>query len=205
MTRWADIVTECGNYKAGFVAIYLSHINEKTDEKDKYGRVVTVTEASFARHMGIPQQTFHDWVEREMVPESGSKSAKEERTAASHANVIKNMTSKNPTALVNAIMEAPTSAVDQAFHELKLRRAGVDTSKANKKAAEAKADNILKPIRRAMATVSVDLCVAALNEAAEDLQNAMEEGALTSDAMAQIDQAHQDFQNVLTEARFAVS
>jgi len=125
--------------------------------------------------------------------------------AAAERIVVKRMARKDPASVAAAIMDAGTGASDQAFHELKLRRAGVDTSKANQKAANAFAHAQTEPIRRAVASTYVALCVQALKEATEDLQKAQEDGTLNNEAMAQISEAHEAFQFALTEARFAVS
>lgn len=203
--KWSDIVAECGNYKSGFVATFHKYEGQGTDERDDSNRVVTVNQATFADHMGIPRQTFRDWVRREVDTEFVSTSAREARTAASHANVVKNMARSNPAALVNAIQQAGTAATDQTFHELKLRRAGIDTTEATRKASVARAHQALEPVRKSVATVGLTLCVQALVEAKEHLQEAISEDALDEDLMAKISQAHEDFAFVLTEARFKVS
>src|SRR5215468_329227 len=126
MVAWCDIIAECGNYKTGFVATFRRYEGEPTDERDARGRVVKVTRTSFAEHMGIPVNTFHRWVQYVTVTESVSQEARQARTAVSHANVVKNMAKNDPRAFADAVLSAGTSASDQAFHELKLRRAGVD-------------------------------------------------------------------------------
>lgn len=62
--RWVDIEAECGDFRAGFVATFKKYEGQPTDEKDKAGRRVKVQVASFARHVGIPERTFRDWVEQ---------------------------------------------------------------------------------------------------------------------------------------------
>ena len=59
---WVEIEAECGDFRAGFVATFKKYEGWATDEKDAAGRVITVTVSSFARHMGIPDGTFRDWV-----------------------------------------------------------------------------------------------------------------------------------------------
>jgi hypothetical protein len=204
MISWNDIAAECGNYKSGFVAVFRKYEGQSTDEHDAYGRVVKVTQASFARHIGIDPSTFGRWVKQEMGGTLQSISGREERTAASHANVIKNMARKNPAALLDAIESAGVGASDQVFHEHKLRRAGIDTSKAARKAAEAAAHHQTEPIRRAMATADVALCVAALRDATEHLRTAIEAGALDGDAITEIAAAHEDFQIAMAEASLRV-
>jgi len=205
MVAWADIVAECGNYKDGFVAVFRRYEGETTDEKDGRGAWLKVSQNSFADHMGIARETFKRWVRNFDDPARLGPDQKATRTEVSHRNVVKNMAKSNAQATVDSIMDAGTGAADQVFHELKLRRAGVDTSKANQKAANAFAHAQTEPIRRAVASTYVALCVQALKEATEDLQKAQEDGALNNEAMAQISEAHEAFQFALTEARFAVS
>jgi hypothetical protein len=66
MIKWTEIEAECGDYKAGFVATYEKYKGQETDETDKSNRPVTVTVASFARHVGIPERTFGGWLDREV-------------------------------------------------------------------------------------------------------------------------------------------
>jgi len=205
MVAWCDIIAECGNYKTGFVATFRRYEGEPTDERDARGRVVKVTRTSFAEHMGIPVNTFHRWVQYVTVTESVSQEARQARTAVSHANVVKNMAKNDPRAFADAVLSAGTSASDQAFHELKLRRAGVDTSRANKKAAEAGAHAIAEPFRKLVASTNVTLCIAALKDATESLEKALTEDVITGEVMAEVEAALEAFQFVLTEARFRVS
>jgi leucyl aminopeptidase len=62
MISWNEIEAECGNYREGFVAVFRKYEGEPTDEKDAANRTVKVTRSSFARHMKIPESTFHEWV-----------------------------------------------------------------------------------------------------------------------------------------------
>jgi hypothetical protein len=203
--RWTDIVAECGNYKAGFVTTFRKYEGMTTDERDGSNRVVKVTMASFAEHMGIPRPTFQRWVQLEVTPELSATFAKQQRTAASHTNVAKNLARSNPRALADAIELAGPQATDEVYHELAQRRAGIDTSKANRKAADAGAHQQVEPIRRALAATDLVLCVAALNEATEHLQTAKSAGALTDESMAAIKVAFEQFQFAWTEALFSVS
>lgn len=65
MVKWHEIEAECGGYREGFVAVFRRYEGQPTDEKDGAGRIVKVTAASFARHVGIPRQTFEEWVKRD--------------------------------------------------------------------------------------------------------------------------------------------
>jgi hypothetical protein len=58
---WSQIESECGDYRAGFVATFRKYEGQDTDEKDGQGRTVKVTMSSFARHAGIADKTFQRW------------------------------------------------------------------------------------------------------------------------------------------------
>jgi hypothetical protein len=77
-----------------------------------------------------------------------------------------------------------------------------DTSKADQKAADAAAHAMTEPIRQAMATVAMDLCIAAVNDATEQLQTAMSDGALNDENMSRLDTACEAFEIAYREARF---
>jgi hypothetical protein len=60
--KWSQIEAECGDYRSGFVATFRKYEGQPTDEVDGRSRRVVVTVASFARHVGIPEPTFREWV-----------------------------------------------------------------------------------------------------------------------------------------------
>lgn len=61
MITWDQIEAECGDFRQGFVSAFRKYEGQETDERDKYRKVVKVTMASFARHMGIDEDTFARW------------------------------------------------------------------------------------------------------------------------------------------------
>lgn len=65
MIAWNDIQSEYESetlgYRERIVALFRKYEGQETDEKVR-GKAVKVTVASFARHMGIRQATFYDWV-----------------------------------------------------------------------------------------------------------------------------------------------
>jgi hypothetical protein len=205
LITWSEIIAECGNYRSGFVAVFRRYEGQPTDALTEQGHVVKVTVQSFARHVGVEATTFRDWIKRAEVTDFVTSKAKEARTATSHANVVKNLTRKDPAALVDAIEQAGPAAADQALQELKLRRAGVDTSRAARKAADAAAHRQVEPILEALAMTDIELCIAALKNATEHLQSAISAGVLTNETVTQIGVAFEAFQFTLTEARFGVS
>jgi hypothetical protein len=196
---WAEIDAECGPYRDRFVTVFQKYEGMPTDEKDAKGRTIKVSIPSFARHMGIAEPTFRKWVR------SVSTTVLEEDRTKRDAIRARHVVRADPVGVVNAIMEAPVSQQDEIYHELKLRRAGVDTSEANRKASVARAHAQVEPIKRALASTELPLCIGALQEAKEHLQNMITEGALNDDAMTKITKAHEGFAFVLAEARFSVS
>lgn len=195
--QWSQIEAECDGYREGFVAIFRKYEGLPTDEKDAQGRIVKVTATSFARHLGIEESTFRRWTRTGI--EKIQDRAKQDRSRTRHTV----RTTPAPE-LVDAIEELPDDKQDEIYHELKLRRATEDRSPANRKAAEAAAHNVVEPIRRAIASTHVALCVQALNEAADELNEALEEGALTPDGLEAIDKAHDLYVMKRHEAEFKV-
>jgi hypothetical protein len=205
LIAWTDIVAECDNYKDGLVAVFRKYEGELTDELDGRGAPQKVSQNSFADHLKIPRETFKRWVRNVANPAQLGPDQKQARTAASHANVVKNMAKNDPAALVAAIESAGVSASDQVFHEHKLHRAGVDTSPAARKAANATAHAIARPMQQAIAETNVTLCVSCIDEATEYLQAALDEDAVGMRAVNQITKALEAFQSTLAEASFRVS
>lgn len=203
--KWSDIAAECGSYKDGFVSVFRKYEGMDTD-KIVRGKTVKVTQKSFADYMHIPHQTFYKWVQAAVDPTYNSKAAKQQRTAASHAAVVKNLAKTNPRALVDAIELAGGRAADEVFDEQTLRRHGADTSPAHAKAAQAHVHAATAPIRQVVLTDNfVELCVAALVEAKDCLEEAQDNGTITSRTMKRIAKANEDFQIALAEVSLALS
>jgi transposase-like protein len=91
IVKWEDIEAECEGFRDGFVRTYLKYEGRKTDEIDASNRVVKVTQASFARHFGIAQQTFNDWVKeyKKVLPVSGSTSRTPSKQTASQTQTTR--------------------------------------------------------------------------------------------------------------------
>jgi hypothetical protein len=198
--NWNDIITECGDYKEGFVAVFRRYENQPTDERDALGRTVKVTARSFAVHMGIDPSVFRNWLKNSVEGRSPQP-----RPISWQKRDVTRTATAEPTAVVDGIMAADTKTQDAIYHELKLRRAGIDTSEAGRKASVARTHQALEPVRRALASTGLVLCVQALTEAQEYLQKAISEGAATEEAMAPVNAAFEAFSFTLAEARFAVS
>jgi hypothetical protein len=169
---WNEIEAECGGYRAGFVEVFRRHEGQPTDEKDARGRVIKVTQSSFARHLGIHESTFRKWL----------KSGAYERTRQQYQEtrgdrLARSAVRNDPAAVIDAIMEAPVERQDEIYHELKLRRSGEDRSTAHRKAVEAQVDEIVEPIRRSAAAMGVLGMAEMLDSMAHDLEKAADEGA----------------------------
>lgn len=198
--QWSEIEAECGDYRAGFVTVFRKYEGQLTDEKDGAGRTVKVTATSFARHVGISEQVFLLWVRRDDGYREPPSKSREAQAAYRAESMVRNQAD----AVIEAIMSAPDETADRIFHELKLRRAGEDRSPAARKAAEAGAHEALQPMRRAMASTHIELCIQALEEAAEALIEANSEDAVTPEALRRIDKAHEKFVLARHETAFKV-
>ena len=195
MVTWNEISEECGDYKAGFIAVFRKYEGEPTDAKDARGRTIKVSVNSFCEHMKIPDKTFREWLRKSQ----GLAARTQPR------NRRKEAIRSDPDGTVDDIMDLPPKVQDRLFHELKLRRAGVDTSKAARKGADAAAHHMTEPFRQAMVSGHVALCVAALKDAREELTACTDEGLLTSEAVEKIGKANEAFQIDFMEARLATS
>ena len=193
--KWSEIIAQCGNYREGFVAIFRQYEGQATDEKDGAGRVVKVTMNSFAEHMSIPSATFRRWV----INSTGDQRRGDERD-----RVAEGIKRTAPDAVVAGIMAAPPAVQDQIFHNLKLERAGIDTSLPARKAAGARADHAVEPIRNAIsnmkAQTNIAFCIQALEEAAQYLADAKAEGPLSAEDTAAVQAAHDRITVSLMEA-----
>jgi hypothetical protein len=149
---------------------------------------------------GIPERTARRMVQKSR---SGSPAAGPDypERAQSRARALAR---NEPKAVVAGIMDAPEEVQDEIFHELKLRRAGVDTSPATRKAAEAAGNEYAGAIRQSIATTHIELCIQALNDAAEQLAEAIAEDVVTPDGLERIDQAHDRYVTTRHEAEFKV-
>lgn len=63
MIKWSVIESECLGYREAFVETFKKYKGMITDEVDGNG-AVKVTQSSFARHTGIAEKTFNNWVQK---------------------------------------------------------------------------------------------------------------------------------------------
>ena len=110
---------------------------------------------------------------------------------------------KDPEQAAKVIASLPPEALENAYHEARMARAGIDRSPANRKAAEAATARFVQPIKRAIATTSAALGIQALEEALRDLQDAHEEHALTPRLIERAERLTNEIANLLMEAKFA--
>ncbi len=144
-----------------------------------------------------------DWVRRD--GQADDRRPPRRRTNQNVASV-RFVARQEPDAVVEGIMDAPESVQDRIFGELKMRRAGVDTSPANRKAADAAVDESYgQPIRRALQVMQLPMVVDALREARETLAQIRAKGGLTPEMLEPIAAEHEAFALELAEARFALS
>lgn len=109
---------------------------------------------------------------------------------------------KDPEQAVKVIAALPSEALETVYHEARLARAGEDRTPAHRQAAKAAASNAVAPIKRAVATMTMDLAIQAQREAAEDLREALAEDAITEAAFAKFEKAHAETAEVMAEVRF---
>jgi hypothetical protein len=205
--NWADIVAECGDYKAAFVATFRKYEGMPTNERDGRG-VVKVTQKTFAEHMGVPVKTFQRWVKlHDGLAESAKLRAAEGKAGTLRS--AKNMAKKDPSALVDAIEMAGPTAADQIFHDLKLRRMGrpplARPTKAEIKGQRARsaeiADKFVAPIKRAL----VEVIPHQLDEISEEVQEAIAQRAVTEATLTAIEEAAQRLLNTVQAGKVFVA
>jgi hypothetical protein len=92
--------------------------------------------------------------------------------------------------LASDILKAGPAAADQVYHELRQQRAGVDTSPANRKAAEAKADEVGQAmIQFATFDLKCSGVAAVLDELNERVAEAISTGMVSERTLASIEEA----------------
>lgn len=180
---WKTIEKECGDWKQGMVATFRKYEGQPTDEVDEKGKPVKVTPRTFAEHLGVSAQAFRQWIKKfDGVPPSPSNTAE-----ARNFRTVKTEAKRSPSAVVDAIQAAGVHAEDQIFAELSQRRHGIDTSPANRKAAEAAASTITDAMKRAVKAPLVNTTAAVLDGITEDLIEAIAEGTISGKALDQIE------------------
>ncbi len=175
-TSWHEIEAECGDYRAGFVAVFRKYEGQQTDEKTKQGHVVKVTIASFARHMKIDKATFGDWVRRETS--GASRHVGRDRTREN----IQRMPAEQKAQLAKEIIKDLPDEERQDI--IGMRPRPPELSEAERKAREAAADRLTKPLGDAVASFSALGVIGHLEQALEELRDT--DGALSEEMTAKV-------------------
>ena len=168
--QWSQIEAECGDFREGFVAIFRKYEGFPTDENDERGRTVKVTQASFARHVGVPENTFRDWVKTTM---SGGQVHDPEARRRAQRSEVRAAVRNDPGMVVEAVTEAPVETQDQIFETLRERRA-VELERVHGPAPnpEEAGERIRRRMNRAFGD-ETDQATDYLNGAASDITNAV--------------------------------
>ena len=135
------------------------------------------------------------------TPDQRGLRTRRERAATQRAEAKAAL--KDPEQAAKVIASLPPEALENAYHEARMARAGIDRSPANRKAAEAATARFVQPIKRAIATTSAALGIQALEEALRDLQDAHEEHALTPRLIERAERLTNEIANLLMEAKFS--
>lgn len=112
MVTWDQIVAECDGYRAGFVAVFRKYEGEPTDERDAYNRVVKVTAPSFARHAGIADATFRDWLR-----EKGASPARISTPGRARSDLKRAMEGMEPEEIIREVAKVAPRAVENVYYE----------------------------------------------------------------------------------------
>lgn len=126
---WSQIEAECGDYRAGFVATFRKYEGLPTDEKDAQGRTVKVTVASFARHVGIAEGTFAEWVKPRARPDRDH--------AGAARRFARNLSTEDKAKLAAELLEDP-EVVDQPEARRSVARAAIDAQHREQERTERK-------------------------------------------------------------------
>jgi len=193
---WKDIVAECGGYREGFVAVFRKYEGQPTDEKDAQNHVVKVTAASFARHMGIPTNTFRTWVKKSVNAAAGvterERGDREERGARAvlrdaPLEQVEQIISTLPAERQRAIGAAAGHAYLGARQEHEEREGRL--TPAQRKEREAQKREGREAMAKAMGGWNVASIVNSIDHATVLLQEMVEDHAVTENAITHIEKA----------------
>lgn len=115
---WSQIEDECSDYRAGFVATFRKHEGKVTDEKAKNGHAVKVTMSSFARHVGIAETTFKDWVKRSAYAEVRPERQAKRDSSLARSNVRRLPDAEKQALAREILAEATPEVRRKAFVDL---------------------------------------------------------------------------------------
>lgn len=183
--RWADIEAECGGYRAGFVAVFRKYEGRPTDKKDGQGRTVKVTQRSFAEHFGISSSSFARWVRQ--TSHAGTPGDYREgkpgktRTGQIARQAVKSdkVAIEDKVGMLDDLLSDKT--VTREWREARAKRHGIDTSKAGRKARDARGAAATADLRKAMGALSAFGLVCTIEAAADMLEELTAEGIAAGD------------------------
>jgi hypothetical protein len=149
---WSQIEAECGDYREGFVTTYRRYQGQPTDEKDAQGRTVKVTAASFARHVGIAEPTFRQWVRASdpTVLPKPSDARGAERGALSR---VRNMPPERQAELVDELVKDDPVVAAAASRALEERNAQLPTPRVRERTKSDRYSDALTAMRAADAAL----------------------------------------------------
>lgn len=165
MIKWSEIEAECQGFRAALVSTFRKYEGQPTDEKDGNGRTVKVTATSFARHMGIAEQTFRAWVKKHDRG-GGGRDTRDRRMEE-----VRRAARREPQAIVEAVSELPEETQQQIvrqLHQKQLERAGADFSESGRKARQAATNEHFEPLRQSLNVMQI---VPLAEKLAEKLRN----------------------------------
>lgn len=201
--EWSAIEAECGDFRDGFVQTFRKYEGQVTDELDGAGRVVKVTIDSFARHTGIPRDTFRRWLD--LKPEMRGAAARHLRAAKGFASKLE---PEQKARLAEELLEDPDVAaqIRRPYDpNERTRPLPPEVSIYDRKRAEAAAGEIGARITRGFAKVGLALAADAYREVVDALRQAIADDAVDTDALNALDAIHDEYVIARHEAGFKVS
>jgi len=109
--KWSQIEAECGDYRDGFVTTFRKYEGQATDEIGGNGQRIYVTAGSFARHAGIPHQTFRQWLKNTARGVSTDERVKKDAVRA--RTEARRLPAEERASLARDLLDEPETA--QAF------------------------------------------------------------------------------------------
>lgn len=188
MISWSEIEAEAQGFRQGLVALYRKYEGQDTDEKDAQGRTVKVTTASFARHMGVAERSFHRWTKKQdgqtgrpgPLDPGPLDPPRVERSARQIAR-------QAPQAIVTAISELPEAQQVEIMRQVRERRRPdpAPLPEADRKAVRAETHALLEPVKDALRQLKRVGVADIIRQCAEDIR----EGSWDDEDRADIDDA----------------
>lgn len=158
MICWSEIEAEAGGFREGLVTVFRKYEGMTTDEVDGQGRAVKVSQSSFARHMGINEKTFQEWVRKasgRLAARSERAGSWSEREAKAAAKAKAEAEAKAAEALASALARQEKQAAEEARKAAeqaeKVKQAALAEAERKQKAALAKQAEEIRVAERSQA------------------------------------------------------